>query len=91
MSSFTVDRVLNAPRETVYRAWTEPEHLTWFFNPGHPTDVPTTVDLRVGGQWRQGQHAEYDCFAQHAGARDPGSMLRCQFLRGNHIKIELFG
>ena len=53
MSSFTVDRVLNAPRETVYRAWTEPEHLTWFFNPGHPTDVPTTVDLRVGGQWRQ--------------------------------------
>lgn len=53
MKSFTVTRTLNAPRETVFRAWTEPEHLTWFFNPGHPTDVPTTVDLREGGQWRQ--------------------------------------
>lgn len=53
MKTFTLTRTLDAPRETVFRAWTEPEHLTWFFNPGRPTDVPTTVDLRPGGHWRQ--------------------------------------
>jgi uncharacterized protein YndB with AHSA1/START domain len=47
----TVVRRLDAPREVVFRAWTEPEHLGWFLGPGH-TDRPITVDLRVGGQWR---------------------------------------
>jgi len=53
VKSFTVTRTLNAPRELVFRAWTEPEQLTWFFNPGHPTQTPTTVDLQPGGAWRQ--------------------------------------
>lgn len=49
---FTIVRRLPAPREAVFRAWTDPEHLTWFENPGHATTVPTTVDLTVGGAWR---------------------------------------
>jgi uncharacterized protein YndB with AHSA1/START domain len=49
---FTIVRRLEAPRELVFRAWTEPEHLVWFENPGHPPHHPTTVDLRVGGAWR---------------------------------------
>ncbi|HWJ86389.1 MAG TPA: SRPBCC domain-containing protein [Cellulomonas sp.] len=49
---FTVVRRLAAPRELVFRAWTEPAHLQWFA--GVPADpaYPTTVDLRVGGTWR---------------------------------------
>ena len=46
-------RVLSAPRDVVYRAWTEPESLAWFLNPSEPVpEEPITVDLRVGGQWR---------------------------------------
>ncbi len=54
LRTFTVLRHLAAPPETVYRAWTEPEHLVqWFANPTQPPPaMPTTIDLRVGGQWR---------------------------------------
>ena len=50
---FTVTRRFDASRHTVYRAWTEPEHLEWFLNPEQPRpDDPIEVDLRVGGAWR---------------------------------------
>jgi uncharacterized protein YndB with AHSA1/START domain len=51
---FTLKRVLDAPRELVFQAWTDPEHLQWFFNDGQaiPPD-PIVVDLRVGGEWQQ--------------------------------------
>lgn len=46
-------RMLDAPPDVVFEAWTDPAYLHWFFNPGFTPEVPTTVDLRVGGQWRQ--------------------------------------
>ena len=52
---FTVVRLLDAPRELVFRAWTDAAELDqWFPNPGMTVSsaVPTTVDLRVGGTWR---------------------------------------
>ena len=61
---FTMRRLIDAPRERVFRAWTDPEQLGWFFNPGTalPDERPE-VDLRVGGQWRQrmvmGDSTEY--------------------------------
>ncbi|WP_052951493.1 SRPBCC family protein [Devosia soli] len=50
---FTLTRTFEAPPEMVFAAWTQPEHLNWFFNPGFTSDLPITVDLRVGGAWRQ--------------------------------------
>jgi uncharacterized protein YndB with AHSA1/START domain len=50
---FTLTRTLNAPREAVFRAWTEPERLKWFFSPVSEVREPIEVDLRVGGAWRQ--------------------------------------
>ena len=50
---FTIRRHFAASRRALYRAWTEPAHLTWFFNPDEPRpDEPIEVDLRVGGAWR---------------------------------------
>jgi uncharacterized protein YndB with AHSA1/START domain len=50
---FTLKRMLNAPRNLVFQAWTDPAHLLWFFNPTMPTPPePIEVDLRVGGAWR---------------------------------------
>ncbi len=51
--TFRLEREFEAPPDLVYAAWTRPELLDWFYNPGHPTKMPVTVDLRVGGQWRQ--------------------------------------
>jgi uncharacterized protein YndB with AHSA1/START domain len=49
---FTLTRTLNAPRATVWRAWTHPAELVWFLNPGHAPAEPISVDLRVGGAFR---------------------------------------
>ena len=50
---FTIRRHFGASRRALYRAWTEPAHLTWFFNPDQRRpDEPIEVDLRVGGAWR---------------------------------------
>jgi uncharacterized protein YndB with AHSA1/START domain len=50
---YRLTRTFDAPPDMVFEAWTDPAHLTWFFNPGMPTSEPVSVDLRVGGQWRQ--------------------------------------
>ena len=50
---FTLTREVPAPRARVFAAWTEPAHLKWLFNPAFATDEPITVDLTVGGAWRQ--------------------------------------
>lgn len=52
-NGFTLTRMLDAPPDMVFQAWTEPKYLDWFFNPETTPDHPTTVDLRVGGAWRQ--------------------------------------
>lgn len=53
-TKLTLTRVLRAPRHLVFTAWTEPEHLAWFYNPAMPTPLTAIeVDLRVGGVWRQ--------------------------------------
>lgn len=52
--SFTVSRFFNAPPALVFSAWTDPDRLGWFYNPSMPTpDERPSVDLRVGGAWRQ--------------------------------------
>lgn len=50
---FTLSRLLDAPPDVVWQAWTEPKYLDWFFNPGTTPVWPTSVDLRIGGAWRQ--------------------------------------
>lgn len=51
---FTLAWTLDAPRAQVYRAWTDPDHLEWFYNDGQPLpSEPIELDLRVGGVWRQ--------------------------------------
>ena len=46
----TVERVINAPRELVWRAWTEPEHFARWYGPTGFTLPTCKIDLRVGGR-----------------------------------------
>src|SRR5262245_23308654 len=51
---FTLTWTLDAPPADVFRAWTDPEHLGWFYNDRQPIPTnPIELDLRVGGVWRQ--------------------------------------
>ena len=44
-----LDRVVDVPRERVWAAWTEPEHLKKWFCPRPWSTVACTIDLRPGG------------------------------------------
>jgi uncharacterized protein YndB with AHSA1/START domain len=47
-----VTRVFDAPRELVWEAWTNPEHLTnWLLGPEGWTMPVCEIDLRPGGAW----------------------------------------
>lgn len=51
---FTLTWTLDASPTDAFRAWTDPEHLGWYYNDEQPIpDEPIELDLRVGGAWRQ--------------------------------------
>ena len=47
-----ITRNFNAPRECVFKAWTDGEHLSRWFAPQGFTAPYCTADLRVGGSFR---------------------------------------
>ena len=50
---FTLTWTLDARPAEVFRAWTDPDHLDWFYNDHQPIpSEPIELDLRVGGVWR---------------------------------------
>lgn len=47
-----LSRVFDAPRELVYRAWTDPEHIQRWFGPKGFDCTTHAIDMRVGSMWR---------------------------------------
>lgn len=45
-------RMFDAPRELVWKAWTDPKHLMQWFGPHGFTNPVCEVDMRPGGVWR---------------------------------------
>ncbi len=48
----TFERIVDVPRELIWRAWTEPQHLMPWFCPLPWKTVECEIDLRPGGQFR---------------------------------------
>lgn len=51
LPEYRVDRVFDAPRDMVWKAWTDPEILSTWYGPGVETIIHE-FDLRPGGVWR---------------------------------------
>lgn len=47
-----LDRVVDVPRELVFRAWTQPEHLKPWFCPKPWQTTHCEIELRPGGKFR---------------------------------------
>ena len=47
-----IERIFDAPRNLVFKAWTEPEHLVHWYGPRGFTLPSCKLDLRPGGSWR---------------------------------------
>ena len=50
------ERLFNAPREAVWKAFTDPELLVMWWGRGNPVDVER-MEVRPGGHWRYVEHA----------------------------------
>ena len=60
-----ITRIFDAPRELVFKAWTDPKHLAKWFGPRGFTNPVCEADARVGGAWhivmRSPDGAEHPC------------------------------
>ncbi|OLF15297.1 SRPBCC family protein [Actinophytocola xanthii] len=61
-----ITRVFDAPRELVFRCWTDPEQLVGWWGPTGVAAESVAVDVTGGGAWRIGMRnsadgAEYWC------------------------------
>ncbi len=51
-----ISRVLNAPRQLVYKVWTSPEHMPHWWGPNGFTNTIIEMDVRTGGKSRYIMH-----------------------------------
>src|SRR5438067_1410990 len=51
-NTLVVRRIIDAPAEQLFEAWTEPERLKRWWGPHPVTCVDAEIDLRVGGLYR---------------------------------------
>lgn len=45
-------RLIDAPRELVFEAWTDPKHVAHWFGPDGFVTTTHSMDVRPGGVWR---------------------------------------
>src|ERR1700733_10149007 len=66
--AFVISRVFDAPRELVWKAFTEPERMKHWFGPTGSVVVASKMDFRVGGTY-------------HGAMRDPaGNVMWAKFV-----------
>ncbi len=46
-----LDRTVDVPREMVWAAWTQPEHIVHWFTPAPWKTIACEIDLRAGGKF----------------------------------------
>jgi len=49
-------RLLNAPRELVWKVWTEPEHIKHWWGPSGFTNSISKMEVKPGGEWEFVMH-----------------------------------
>ena len=54
--TITSTRIVKAPRELVFRAWTDPQHLQNWWGPKGFTNTFHEFDQRPGGRWKFTMH-----------------------------------
>ena len=53
-ADFVISRVLNAPRDLVWKCFTDPEHMKVWWGPKGFTGVSSKMDFRPGGRYHYG-------------------------------------
>lgn len=72
-------RDIHAPRELVWKLWTEPEHLHAWYGPTGFTTTTQHFEMRAGGQWRFVMHGpdgrDYDNLVTYVAVAAPERLV----------------
>jgi uncharacterized protein YndB with AHSA1/START domain len=88
------ERVLDAPRDLVFRCWTEPELLAQWLGPKRLTMRVEEYDVRPGGRWRyvhvEEDGTEYGFHGVFHGDQSPDGMLQTFEFEGapGHVSLD---
>ena len=52
-----ITRLIDAPRELVFKTWTQPEHVARWWGPQGFTTIHCEMDIRAGGAYRFGMRS----------------------------------
>src|SRR5262249_57423594 len=58
-SEIVATRVFDAPRELVFKVWTDPAHIGQWWGPRGFTTTTYAMDMRPGGVWRFCMHGPH--------------------------------
>ena len=58
LPTYVLERVFDAPRGLVWKAWTDPDLLARWFAPGRMRAEVLALDVRAGGRYRIRMHDE---------------------------------
>ena len=80
-----ISRLLNAPRELVFEAWTDPKHLINWWGPKGFTNTFYEIEIKTGGKWKFIMHGpdgtDYPNFVSFIEVKRPERMV---YLHGSH-------
>jgi uncharacterized protein YndB with AHSA1/START domain len=81
---FVHSRLIDAPRERLFRAFAQPEHLANWWGPDGFSNTFETFDLQVGGHWR---------FVMHGpdGTDYPNQMVFRELVASERVVLEHLG
>jgi uncharacterized protein YndB with AHSA1/START domain/DNA-binding transcriptional ArsR family regulator len=96
-ATLIVKRMLNAPQELVFKAWTTPEHIQQWMRPETGMVVPfASMDLRVGGRYRiqmqkpDGEFEKDGCGVKFGELEGKPSLITAEFFkRGKQTEFVL--
>ncbi len=54
--TIVITRVFDAPRDLVFKVWTDPKHIPQWWGPRRLTTSIDKMDVKAGGCWRFVQH-----------------------------------
>ncbi|XVQ84301.1 SRPBCC family protein [Microbispora siamensis] len=81
-----ITRTIEAPREKVYQAWTDPERFRQWW--GTPASMDVTMDVRPGGRWSAPIEYEGDAMPFHGYYFDVAENERLVFSLSNDPETE---
>ena len=82
-------RMVAAPRELVWKLWTEPEHVPRWWGPTGFTTTTQEMDVRAGGRWRFTMHGpdgrDYPNLITYLEVEEPARLV---YQHGGEVGLE---